>query len=85
MCSFLLSIIRCEDIDDGHEIDLLLRGAWTKKTTDKGWGTHYPWTQGSEFLGHLESEKQRIPYSPVSFDLSYSVGPKLQYKKACPS
>lgn len=28
MCSFLLSVVWCEDINDGHEIDLLLGGTW---------------------------------------------------------
>lgn len=28
MCGFLLSVIWCEDINDGHEVDLLLGGTW---------------------------------------------------------
>lgn len=35
MCSFLLSIIRRENIDDGHEIDLLLGGTWSGRENRK--------------------------------------------------
>lgn len=55
MCGFLLSIIRCEDIDDGHEIDLLLRGTCMEKTTG-GWGT--PITPGN-----------KLSYSHIFLDL----------------
>lgn len=30
VCSFFLSIVMCEDVDDGHEVNLLLHSTWCK-------------------------------------------------------
>lgn len=33
VCSFFLSIVMCEDVNDGHEVNLFLHSTWGKDNT----------------------------------------------------
>lgn len=82
VCSFLLSVIWCEDVNDGHEIDLLLRGTCMERTKCV-WGTAItPGSQVQHSSVPLESGSRGFLSPPTS---SHAVGRKQQCTRVCPS